>query len=83
MARAQEPAPKPTAASIASELSPADKAFAEIRTVTGQYAVPAADDEEGATLDWMKVVLPVGLATLGVFAVSLVLMRMWHKIDPS
>jgi thiol-disulfide isomerase/thioredoxin len=35
VARAQEPAPKPTAAPIASELSPADKAFAEIRTVSG------------------------------------------------
>ncbi len=57
--------------------------ISEIRTFTGQYAVPATGDEQGATLDWQKVVLPVGLATLGIFAVSLVFMRMWHKIDPS
>lgn len=57
--------------------------ISEIRSFTGQYAVPAANEEEGATLDWKKVVLPVGLATLAVFAVSLVLMRVWHRIDPS
>ncbi len=62
---------------------PEAKVIADIRNITGQYAVPAANSEEGATLDWKKVVLPVGLATLAVFAASLIMMRTWHRIDPS
>ena len=62
---------------------PEAKVIAEIRNITGQYAVPAANAEEGATLDWKKVVIPVGLATLAIFVISLVMMRTWHRIDPS
>jgi hypothetical protein len=54
-----------------------------IRAVTGQYAVPARTESEGAGIDWGTTVLPVGAALLAVFAIGLVLMRQWHKIDPS
>lgn len=54
-----------------------------IRTLTGQYAVPAGDDGESAGIDWGKTVLPVGFAVLALFGVGLVLMRIWHRIDPS
>jgi len=55
----------------------------EIRSVTGQYAVPAASDEEGAQIDWVGTVLPVSAALLVVFGIGLLLMRTWHRIDPS
>lgn len=55
----------------------------KVRAATGQYAVPAASDSEGASLDWKGAVLPVGGALLVVFAISLALMRLWHRIDPS
>jgi hypothetical protein len=56
---------------------------AAIRAITGQYAVPAGSKDEGAGIDWKSTVLPVGAALLAVFAIGLVLMRQWHKIDPS
>lgn len=56
---------------------------AAIRAVTGQYAVPAIAGAEGAGIDWRSTVLPLGGALLVVFAIGLVLMRQWHKIDPS
>lgn len=55
----------------------------DVRTVTGQYAFPAAEDEEGAGIDWWKTVVPVGIASLALFGVGLYLMRIWHRIDPS
>lgn len=55
----------------------------EVRSSTGQYAVPAASADEGAGIGWTKTVLPVGAALLVVFAIGLVLMRLWHRIDPS
>ena len=55
----------------------------EVRALTGQYAVPAASEDEGAGIDWAKTVLPVGGALVVIFIVSLALMRLWHKIDPS
>jgi hypothetical protein len=54
-----------------------------IRGVTGQYAVPAANDDEGAGIDWKSTVLPLGIALALIFAIGLVLMRLWHRIDPS
>lgn len=54
----------------------------EIRGVTGQFAIPA-DGEGGASLDFGSAVLPVGAGLLVLFAIGLVLMRIWHRIDPS
>jgi len=54
-----------------------------IRGVTGQYAVPAATSDEGAGINWKSTVLPVGIALAIIFAIGLVLMRTWHRIDPS
>ena len=54
-----------------------------IRGITNQYAVPAATAGEGASIDWLRVVLPVGGAVLGIFVAGLVLMRIWHRIDPT
>ena len=54
-----------------------------IRSITGQYAVPAANAAEGASIDWIGTVLPVSAALLVVFVIGLVLMRTWHRIDPS
>lgn len=54
-----------------------------VRALTGQYAVPAASASEGAGIDWWTTVVPVGFATLALFAVGLYLMRIWHRIDPS
>jgi hypothetical protein len=55
----------------------------QIRSLTNQYAVPAASNSEGASLDWLKTVIPVTLALLVVFGIGLYLMRIWHRIDPS
>ena len=54
-----------------------------IRAVTGQYAVPAASSDEGAGIDWGHTVLPLGAALAVIFAIGLILMRIWHRIDPS
>ncbi|MBE0611522.1 MAG: hypothetical protein IH609_19230 [Dehalococcoidia bacterium] len=54
-----------------------------IRSITGQYVVPAADSSEGAGIDWGSTVLPMGAVLLVVFGIGLVLMRTWHRIDPS
>lgn len=56
---------------------------ARIRAVTGQSAAPPADDESPAAIDWRETVLPVGVVLGAIFAVGLVLMRLWHRIDPS
>jgi len=54
-----------------------------VRSLTGQYVVPAADSSEGAGIDWGSTVLPIGAVLLVVFGIGLVLMRTWHRIDPS
>lgn len=54
-----------------------------IRHETNQFAVPAQSSGEGEGIDWVRTVLPVGGATLAILAVSLYLMRIWHRIDPS
>lgn len=56
----------------------------EIRGITGQYAVPAvADGGEGAGIDWGSTVLPIGVVLAIVFGIGLMLMRVWHRIDPT
>ena len=55
----------------------------DIRDLTGQYAVPAATDSEGEGIEWGGTVAPVAGVLLVVFAIGLVLMRIWHRIDPS
>lgn len=74
----------------ASSLNPADERettelelIARIRSITGQYAVPAAHQDEGASIDWVGTVLPVGAGLVVIFGIALVLMRLWHRIDPS
>lgn len=54
-----------------------------IRTITGQYVVPAGEPGEGAGIDWGSTVLPIGAVLAVVFGIGLVLMRTWHRIDPS
>ncbi|MGD9933496.1 MAG: hypothetical protein AB7T37_07230 [Dehalococcoidia bacterium] len=54
-----------------------------IRRQTNQFAVPAQTSGEGGGIDWVRTVVPVGGATLAILAVSLYLMRIWHRIDPS
>jgi len=54
-----------------------------IRGVTGQYIVPAASESEGAGIDWESTVLPLGVVLVVIFGIGLVLMRVWHRIDPS
>jgi hypothetical protein len=55
----------------------------DIRGVTGQYAVPAVSDDEGAGINWGDTLVPLGALLVVVFAIGLVLMRIWHRIDPS
>lgn len=55
----------------------------KIRSVTGQYAVPAASSDEGAGIDWGHTVIPLGAALAVIFVIGLALMRVWHRIDPS
>ena len=59
-----------------------DDLVTRIREVTGQYAVLATDESEGASIDWLRVVLPVTLAGIVILAIALVLLRIWHRIDP-
>lgn len=54
-----------------------------IRGETGQFSIPAQSNEEGARLDWFGTVIPVTAAVLVVLAIGLVLMREWHRIDPT
>ncbi len=59
-----------------------DELVSRIREVSGQYAVLATDASEGASIDWLRVVLPVTLAAIVILAIALVLLRIWHRIDP-
>lgn len=61
---------------------PEDELMSRIRAVSGQYAVLAADESEGASIDWLRVVLPVTLAAILILAIALVLLRIWHRIEP-
>ncbi|MEP7215356.1 MAG: hypothetical protein ABI782_03835 [Anaerolineaceae bacterium] len=55
----------------------------KVRSITHQYAVPAASESEGAGIDWRQTVLPLSVALVIVFGLGLVLMRVWHRIDPT
>lgn len=55
----------------------------KVRAVTGQFAVPAVSGDEGAGIDWGHTVIPLGIALAIIFVIGLVLMRVWHRIDPS
>ncbi len=55
----------------------------DIQDLTGQASVPVEAGDEGEQIDWLGTVLPVTVALLIVFAIGLVLMRTWHRIDPS
>ena len=59
-----------------------DDLVTRIREISGQYAVLATDESEGASIDWLRVVLPVTLAAIVILAIALVLLRIWHRIDP-
>ena len=61
---------------------PEDDLVTRIREISGQYAVLAMDESEGASIDWLRVVLPVTLAAIVILAIALVLLRIWHRIDP-
>jgi hypothetical protein len=65
------------------ETLPEAELVESIRSETGQYSIPARTEDEGARLDWFGTVLPVGAAVVIVFGIGLVLMREWHRIDPS
>jgi hypothetical protein len=54
-----------------------------LRQITGQYAVPAETSAEGARIDWVGTVLPVGGGLVVILVISLALMGLWHRIDPS
>ncbi len=56
---------------------------AAIRSLTGQYAVPAATESESAGIDWSHTIFPLGVVMAILLGIGLVLMRVWHRIDPS
>ena len=61
---------------------PEEDLVSRIRGVSGQYAVLAADPSEGASVNWLGVVLPVALAAAIILGIALVLLRIWHRIEP-
>jgi hypothetical protein len=63
--------------------SPEADLIARVRSLTNQYAVPAASSGEGAGINWTGTILPVGAALVVILVISLFLMRIWHRIDPS
>ncbi|WP_322794899.1 hypothetical protein [Tepidiforma sp.] len=63
--------------------APEAEVVSQVRSLTGQYAVPAQQGQSGAGIDLRGTILPVGVVLLVVFGIGLVLMRIWHRIDPS
>lgn len=63
--------------------APEADVVSRVRAVTGQYAVPAREGQSGAGIDFRGTILPVGAILAAVFGIGLVLMRIWHRIDPS
>ena len=61
---------------------PEEELIARIRGVSGQYVTLAADASEGASINWLGVVLPVTLAAAVILGVALALLRIWHRIEP-
>ncbi|MDZ7727312.1 MAG: hypothetical protein U5Q44_03460 [Dehalococcoidia bacterium] len=60
-----------------------DELVDDIRAVTGQSSEPATEDAEGADIDWIGTVVPVTAGVVIVLGIGLVLMKEWHRIDPS
>ncbi len=61
---------------------PEDELVSRIRAVSGQYAVLATEPSEGASVNWLGVVLPVALAAAVILGIALALLRVWHRIEP-
>lgn len=61
---------------------PEEDLVSRIRRVSGQYAVLATDPSEGVSINWLGVVLPVALAAALILCIALVLLRIWHRIEP-
>ncbi len=55
----------------------------DIQDLTGQASIPVEAGDDGEQIDWLRTVLPVSAALVVVFAIGLVMMRTWHRIDPS
>lgn len=66
-----------------SDSVPEDDLVDDIRSVTGQEAIAAEGDADGASIEWLGTVLPVTVALILVLGIGLVMMREWHRIDPS
>lgn len=60
---------------------PENELVDQIRSITGQYVVPAAD-EATFSIQGRNLVIVTG-ALVVVFALGLLLMRVWHRIDPT
>lgn len=60
-----------------------DALIADIRGLTNQQSVPAANADEGEGIDWLTTVLPIAGGLAALFIAGLFLMRIWHRIDPS
>jgi hypothetical protein len=60
-----------------------DDLVGSIRDVTGQFAVPAEDSDSGVSLDVGGTILPLSIALVVIFVISILMMRIWHAIDPS
>ena len=54
----------------------------DVRSVTGQFAVPANSLNEAASLDLVSVIIPVLIAAVCILGIGLILQRIWQKIDP-
>ena len=62
-------------------LMPEDELIAQIRSITGQYVVPA-EGEGTFSIQGSNIAILV-VALLVVFGIGLALMRVWHRIDPT
>ncbi|HET7738243.1 MAG TPA: hypothetical protein VFK32_06685 [Tepidiformaceae bacterium] len=63
--------------------TPENQLIDDIRSVTGQEAVAAGDGDDGASIEWLGTVVPVTVALVLVLGIGLVMMREWHRIDPT
>ncbi|MBH77231.1 MAG: hypothetical protein CL897_03255 [Dehalococcoidia bacterium] len=59
-----------------------EELVSRIREVSGQYAVVATHASQGASINWVGVILPVGLSAIVILSIALVLLRIWHRIEP-
>ncbi|MGK2966381.1 MAG: hypothetical protein ACSLFM_12370 [Tepidiformaceae bacterium] len=66
-----------------SDSTSEDQLIDDIRSVTGQEAVAAEGGADGASIEWLGTVVPVTVALVLVLGIGLVMMREWHRIDPT